>query len=207
MGFERSHRVFLAGAVALTALLAAPVGAMDPRYTDADGNLTADPPADPKDWLDPNVLIFAYTPVEDPAVYAKVWEGFLKHMEEKTGKQVQFFPVQSNAPRPPRARACTPPHGDDLPGICPGRATHRDGEPAFGTARRHVLLEPFDSPVSTCGYRECLSSLGSHRSDGACGQACRCALGRSAPACRDRSGVGPRVHDAHRRPARRGDRL
>ncbi len=97
MGFERSRRVFLAGAVALAALLAAPAGAMDPRYTEADGNLTADPPADPKDWLDPDVLIFAYTPVEDPAVYAKVWEGFLKHMEEKTGKQVQFFPVQSNA--------------------------------------------------------------------------------------------------------------
>ena len=97
MSFERSRRVFLAGAAALAALLAAPVSAMDPRYTDADGDLTADPPADAQDWLDPDVLIFAYTPVEDPAVYAKVWDGFLKHMEEKTGKRVQFFPVQSNA--------------------------------------------------------------------------------------------------------------
>jgi phosphonate transport system substrate-binding protein len=42
-------------------------------------------------------LIFAYTPVEDPAVYASVWEGFLEHMTEVTGKPVQFFPVQSNA--------------------------------------------------------------------------------------------------------------
>ena len=39
----------------------------------------------------------AYTPVEDPAVYAKVWDGFIKHMEKVTGKRVQFFPVQSNA--------------------------------------------------------------------------------------------------------------
>jgi len=68
-----------------------------PRFTDANGDMVADAPADPKDWIDPNVLIFAYTPVEDPAVYAQVWDDFLKHMEKVTGKRVQFFPVQSNA--------------------------------------------------------------------------------------------------------------
>jgi phosphonate transport system substrate-binding protein len=78
-------------------LIGAAAHAMDPRYTDADGDLVADTPTDPKAWVDPNVLIFAYTPVEDPAVYAKVWDGFLKHMEQVTGKKVQFFPVQSNA--------------------------------------------------------------------------------------------------------------
>jgi phosphonate transport system substrate-binding protein len=36
-------------------------------------------------------------PVEDPAVYAEVWAGFLDHLSEATGKNVQFFPVQSNA--------------------------------------------------------------------------------------------------------------
>ncbi len=71
--------------------------AMDPRFKDADGDLVADAPTDPKDWVDPDTLIFAYTPVEDPSVYVKVWEGFLKHMEKVTGKKVQFFPVQSNA--------------------------------------------------------------------------------------------------------------
>ena len=59
--------------------------------------MVADPPKDPKQLIDPPVLIFAYTPVEDPAVYAKVWDGFLKHMQKVTGKRVQFFPVQSNA--------------------------------------------------------------------------------------------------------------
>jgi len=78
-------------------LLATAAQAMDPRFTDTDGDLVADTPTDPKDWVDPKVLIFAYTPVEDPAVYATVWEGFLRHMEEVTGKKVQFFPVQSNA--------------------------------------------------------------------------------------------------------------
>ena len=44
-----------------------------------------------------STLIFAYTPVEDPAVYGKVWDGFIKHLEKTTGKRVVFFPVQSNA--------------------------------------------------------------------------------------------------------------
>lgn len=55
------------------------------------------PTTDPKDWIDPPTLVFSYTPVEDPAVYAKVWDGFIQHMAEVTGKKVQFFPVQSNA--------------------------------------------------------------------------------------------------------------
>ncbi len=70
---------------------------LDSRFTDADGDLIADIPSDPAQQVDPDTIIFAYTPVEDPAVYAQVWDGFLKHMESVTGKKVQFFPVQSNA--------------------------------------------------------------------------------------------------------------
>ena len=74
-----------------------PHGALDARFCDADGDLVADAPKDAGKLVDPPVLIFAYTPVEDPAVYGKVWDGFLRHMEKLTGKRVQFFPVQSNA--------------------------------------------------------------------------------------------------------------
>ncbi len=74
-----------------------PRGTLDARFCDENGDLVADTPKDPKQLVDPNVLVFAYTPVEDPAVYAKVWDGFIKHMEKVTGKRVQFFPVQSNA--------------------------------------------------------------------------------------------------------------
>ncbi len=70
---------------------------LDSRYTDADGDLIADIPTDAAQQVDPDTLIFAYTPVEDPAVYAKAWSDFLEHLEAKTGKKVQFFPVQSNA--------------------------------------------------------------------------------------------------------------
>jgi phosphonate transport system substrate-binding protein len=89
--------VLRALALAVIATLATSAQAMDPRFKDADGDMVADAPTNPKDWVDPATLVFAYTPVEDPAVYAKVWEGFIKHMEKVTGKKVQFFPVQSNA--------------------------------------------------------------------------------------------------------------
>lgn len=71
--------------------------AMDARYEDRVGNLVADIPTNESDWNDPATLIFAYTPVEDPAVYADVWSEFLTHMEETTGKSIRFFPVQNNA--------------------------------------------------------------------------------------------------------------
>ena len=74
-----------------------PRGDLDVRYCDRDGDLLADAPADPAEWLDPDTLIFAYTPVEDPAVYKEAWSDFLVHMEAVTGKKVVFFPVQSNA--------------------------------------------------------------------------------------------------------------
>ena len=83
-----------------TVMMALPAVAefkLDDRFTDADGDLVADVPSDAADLIDPATLIFAYTPVEDPAVYAEVWQGFLDHMAEATGKEVQFFPVQSNA--------------------------------------------------------------------------------------------------------------
>jgi phosphonate transport system substrate-binding protein len=71
--------------------------ALDARYEDRSGNLVADVPTEKSEWQDPSTLIFAYTPVEDPAVYADVWSEFLAHMEKTTGKNVRFFPVQSNA--------------------------------------------------------------------------------------------------------------
>lgn len=70
---------------------------LDARYADADGDLVADTPTDPAALIDPDTLIFAYTPVEDPSVYVDVWQEFLDHLSDTTGKPVEFFPVQSNA--------------------------------------------------------------------------------------------------------------
>jgi phosphonate transport system substrate-binding protein len=93
-----SKRSLLGSIVAATLLIGVgSAAALDSRYTDADGDLLADIPTDASKLIDPATLVFAYTPVEDPAVYAKVWDGFMRHMEKVTGKTVQFFPVQSNA--------------------------------------------------------------------------------------------------------------
>ena len=72
-------------------------GTLDVQYCDVDGDLLADTPTDPAKLVDPDTLIFAYTPVEDPAVYKTAWADFLTYLEEKTGKPVVFFPVQNNA--------------------------------------------------------------------------------------------------------------
>jgi phosphonate transport system substrate-binding protein len=92
-----------AGAAMLAAWIASaaaqdcPRGDLDKAYCDRNGDLVADAPTDPKQLINPSTLIFAYTPVEDPALYTKVWDGFLRHLEKVAGKKVVFFPVQSNA--------------------------------------------------------------------------------------------------------------
>jgi phosphonate transport system substrate-binding protein len=86
-----------AAACALAATAAQAEFALDQRYTDTDGDLIADIPTDATQLVDPSTLIFAYTPVEDPAVYAAAWADFLTHLESETGKKVQFFPVGNNA--------------------------------------------------------------------------------------------------------------
>ncbi|TYB90719.1 phosphate/phosphite/phosphonate ABC transporter substrate-binding protein [Oceaniovalibus sp. ACAM 378] len=99
------NTTFLSGAaIGLALFLAAPAlaqdcerGTLDERFCDVDGDLIADVPTDPAQLLDPDTLIFAYTPVEDPAVYKTAWEDFLTHLETETGKKIVFFPVQNNA--------------------------------------------------------------------------------------------------------------
>jgi len=90
----------LVAALAISVAFAMPAQAefkLDARYADADGDMVADIPTDATQLIDPDTLVFAYTPVEEPAVYADVWKGFLDHLAQKTGKKVQFFPVQENA--------------------------------------------------------------------------------------------------------------
>jgi len=91
-------RLFTATAlVTAIAALTTASHAMDPRFKDANADLVADAPTNAAEFIDPATLVFAYTPVEDPAVYAKVWDSFVEHLAKTTGKKVQFFPVQSNA--------------------------------------------------------------------------------------------------------------
>jgi phosphonate transport system substrate-binding protein len=74
-----------------------PRGDLDERYCDRNGDLVADAPTDPSQWVDPDTLIFAYVLLGDPAVYKEAWADFLEHMEKVTGKKVLYFSAQSNA--------------------------------------------------------------------------------------------------------------
>ena len=72
-------------------------GQLDTLYCDDNGDLVADAPTDPKKWKDPSTLVFAYTPVEDPAVYANAFKPFTDYLAQCTGKRVVYYPVQSNS--------------------------------------------------------------------------------------------------------------
>ena len=72
-------------------------GDLDKRYCDNNGDLVADTPTDPSKWLDPDTLIFSYTPVEDPAVYENVFTEFMAYLGKKTGKKVKWYGADSYA--------------------------------------------------------------------------------------------------------------
>ncbi len=72
-------------------------GQLDTRYCDANKDLVADAPTDPKEWKDPSALVWAYTPVEDPAVYANIFKPFTEHLTSCVGKRIVYYPVQSNS--------------------------------------------------------------------------------------------------------------
>jgi phosphonate transport system substrate-binding protein len=72
-------------------------GQLDTLYCDENNDLVADAPKDQKKWKDPGTLVFAYTPVEDPAVYQNVFKPFTDYLALCTGKRIVYYPVQSNA--------------------------------------------------------------------------------------------------------------
>jgi phosphonate transport system substrate-binding protein len=72
-------------------------GQLDTLYCDDNNDLVADAPSDSKKWKDPGTLVFAYTPVEDPAVYANVFKPFTEYLAQCTGKRIVYYPVQSNS--------------------------------------------------------------------------------------------------------------
>ncbi len=72
-------------------------GQLDTAYCDRNNDLVADAPTDAAKWKDPSTLVWAYTPVEDPAVYAIVFKPFTDHLKACTGKNIVYYPVQSNS--------------------------------------------------------------------------------------------------------------
>ncbi|HEV8436478.1 MAG TPA: phosphate/phosphite/phosphonate ABC transporter substrate-binding protein [Methylomirabilota bacterium] len=92
--------VLVAMAWAAIALAADPCrhrGHLDAMYCDDNSDGIADPPKDPARLVSPDPLVFAYVPVEDPAVYTTTFADLMRHIEKATGKKVQFFGPQNYA--------------------------------------------------------------------------------------------------------------
>ena len=101
------RRVLLTGLAGAAAVLFMPTvgfaqecmnrGDLDVRFCDNDGDLVADTPSDSSQWLNPDTLIFSYTPVEDPSVYENVFTEFVDYLAEQTGKKVKWYGAESYA--------------------------------------------------------------------------------------------------------------
>lgn len=72
-------------------------GSLDDAFCDEDRDMVADTPRDPARLRDPSTLVFAYTPVEDPALYAQQFRPLTDYLSRCTGKRVVYFQVTSNA--------------------------------------------------------------------------------------------------------------
>lgn len=65
----------------------------EPRY----GQPVRETPDDGGELVDPNRLTFSLAPTEDPAVYEDTMQPLLDNIAEETGKEVEFFPLNSYA--------------------------------------------------------------------------------------------------------------
>ncbi|MCA3028670.1 MAG: phosphate/phosphite/phosphonate ABC transporter substrate-binding protein [Rhodocyclaceae bacterium] len=72
-------------------------GDLDAMYCDENKDLVADTPKDSKKLKNPSTIVFTYTPVEDPAVYEKIFQPFTRDLGKCLDKRVVFYQVNSNA--------------------------------------------------------------------------------------------------------------
>lgn len=65
----------------------------EPRY----GEPVQETPSDESKLIDPDKLAFAMTPTEDPAAYRTTMQPLMDNIAKETGKDVEYFPLQSYA--------------------------------------------------------------------------------------------------------------
>lgn len=70
------------------------INTLAPRYTDADGDLVADPPSDPAKHLDPPVLKVSYV-ATDSTSFKTAFAEMVTALAEATGKRVEYVDYDS----------------------------------------------------------------------------------------------------------------
>ena len=64
-------------------------------YIDIDCDMLVDVPLEATQLRDPKTLVWAYSPIEDPSIYADLFKPFTLHLAECVGRQIVYYPVQS----------------------------------------------------------------------------------------------------------------
>ncbi len=130
--------------------------ALDPRFADANGDLVADAPTDPAQFVDPPTLYFSYVAVEDPTDYQNAFADFVAYLAKVTGKKVEYLPVtttndQLKALRDGRLHVTgfntgSVPIAAFLCGFVPGyKLATPDGKATLNTQ----IIVPADSPIQS----------------------------------------------------------
>ncbi|UNM96040.1 phosphate/phosphite/phosphonate ABC transporter substrate-binding protein [Ignatzschineria rhizosphaerae] len=71
-------------------------GSLTIEYCDNDFDLLADPPINPNDWINPEILIFTYVESERAPDYKSTFIPFVEHLESCLQHRVAFHPVTNN---------------------------------------------------------------------------------------------------------------
>jgi phosphonate transport system substrate-binding protein len=71
-------------------------GDLAASYCDENHDLVADLPKDPLLQKNPSELVFSYSPIEEPMMFAKVWRPFADYLGQCVGKNIRFRAIQTN---------------------------------------------------------------------------------------------------------------
>jgi phosphonate transport system substrate-binding protein len=71
-------------------------GDLDAVYCDENRDLVADAPKSSAQFKNPAELIFSYSPIEEPMMFAKVWRPFADYLGQCIDKPIKFRAIQTN---------------------------------------------------------------------------------------------------------------
>jgi len=89
--------LFLFSSLLIAGASDCPHGTLSKQFCDTNNDMMADTSKDSKKWIDPYTLVFGNVPSQSFMFDKGAKRALMKHIEKITGKQVEFFPYQTNA--------------------------------------------------------------------------------------------------------------